>query len=158
LAVACAPLLLSGVPGNWAMTTGDAHAFNLLGNTITSPRTPMRTQCPPGSIVTAIDGTDWYYNADDTLLTIKSLNLACSQVNVSAGSSVTFTSNGMLNLGSPNSALETFSDVCPVGSAAVGFNGRYGSLIDAVQTQCAPLSLSKAASGSSVQTDDAATE
>ncbi|HEY2735983.1 MAG TPA: hypothetical protein VGI70_18425, partial [Polyangiales bacterium] len=152
----CADLQLGGTPTSLSVGLGDPTAFALLGDGITTPPTPMRLLCPAGSIVTAVQGATWYYNTasgPSPNLSVKQLMLTCSQIALDGQRHIVFTSNGSLVAGSADGADSTFDESCPAGAAVVGFSGHAGAYIDALQTECAPITLSYQLSGSSIQKD-----
>jgi hypothetical protein len=150
LAARCARLTLTGVPARLGLSVAASHASMLLGNNVTGTPPVATLDCPSGSIVTALAGATWYYatsSGASTALSIKQLSLTCSRVSIDAQHGLVFAPAGTVNVGSPDSAVETFADACRSGASVAGLAGRSGAYIDAVQMLCAPVQVNYEASG-----------
>jgi hypothetical protein len=152
MAVLCAPVGLSGTPGQLALTLGEIRAQPLLGNRVSTSATidTVRYVCNPGDAITTVSGGTWTFPGAPTgQQSVKQLSIACAKVSFDAQRHVMVTPDGNGGVGTQDEVVAMFTDSCRAGELVVGFSGRSGSYIDAIQTQCAPLQVSQQSLSSS---------
>jgi hypothetical protein len=137
-AAVCAEQVLGGASQNLTVDSGARVALTQVGGNYNPV---SRIECPNGSVVIKVGGSTWHFNDDPTVLVIKRLELTCARVTVVKQVQVLFTAGDVVSAGSADDTVDVFSDVCPAGQMVVGFSGRAGAAIDALQTRCAPLTI-----------------
>jgi hypothetical protein len=100
-------------------TTGSVTLTATAGNA--SGGTPNDLSCAAGSVVTAVQGT--------FTGSINAMRAVCTPI---GGGPTNTTPYG----GTPRAAGTTFEAACPAGTAATGFQGRSGLLVDQIQLRC----------------------
>lgn len=143
IAAVCAELSLTGTPAQYLVTMGTPQVLPALGNDLETPFPATHLQCPAGAVVTSVSGGTWYYGENQAFLSVRQMALQCSQLSLDAQGQLQFSPSDFLRMGAELEYEEAFTDECPAGHVVVGFVGRSGAYLDAVSTQCAPLTVTR---------------
>jgi hypothetical protein len=156
LSALCARITSTGTLAQPKLVVGESHASPLVGAYSLAWTPPhVSYPCPSGKVVTAIEGTLWYYDSSEqasSRLSVKQLILACSELALDGANKFTALNASTQWVGdNVGTVQETFADRCSTGSVVVGLKLRAGAWIDQVQTQCGALRIDRAATGSHVK-------